>query len=265
MNKTALSLICALSVLITAIAYKGFAQEPTEPQTKSECRLEIPRIQPGEKTVDRTGYAMSFDTKHNLAKWIAYKLTKIHLENPVTDRKGEKFKPDTDFPQALTPEQYTGSGFDRGHLLPAGDARWSEEAMNDSFLMGNVAPQAPQLNQQRWNQLEEFTRQKARQLEELFVVTGPILDDKDGKFRGTETTLPSRFFKVLLQVTEKSAKAIGFIMSQSPTVKGLKPYAVSIQDVEKATSLDFFSCLPDQVEEATETELDFDYWLPTTK
>jgi endonuclease G len=180
-------------------------------------------------------------------------------------RKGFNFRPDPDIEKvdAVVTQDYAHSGYDRGHMCPAGDSRWSAQAMKESFYMTNICPQHPNLNGGDWHELEQSCRRWAEK-EKLYIVCGPILYKKalnppigqEHKIR-----VPDAFFKVILTGVEKGKpRAIGFIYKNTSGNRPLDSYVNSIDQVERITGLDFFSALPDEIENKIEKEYDLKYW-----
>jgi len=239
--------------------------------TIGECyaqtnNLEIPVSPKGRKELilKRKNYTLSFNKETNLPNWVAWRLDKEKLMERVS-RKGYGFKPDPDInpSQAVVTQDYAHSGYDRGHMCPAGDSRWSGEAMKESFYMTNICPQYPNLNGGDWHELEQACRRWAEK-GKLYIVCGPILYKKAlnppiGKEH--QIRVPDAFFKVILTGVEKGKpRAIGFIYKNSAGNRPLDSYVNSIDQVERITGLDFFSALPDDVENRIEKEYRMEDW-----
>ncbi len=139
--------------------------------------------------------------------------------------------------------------------------KWSPDAMSSSFYMSNMSPQNPSFNRGIWKKLEEQVRKWAVENREIYVVTGPVLTD--GPYQDisvNKVAIPKHYFKVVLDYLEPELKAIGFIL---PNMKGSDPlaqYAVTVNEVERITDIDFFYVLSDDVEEMLESELDLSLW-----
>lgn len=244
----------------------GLSLFVTSNPLSAQTNLEIPISKNGDKGVvlKRTGYTVSFSKEHNIPNWVAWKLDKNRLTERVS-RKGYRFNPDPDINvrDAVITQDYANSGYDRGHMCPAGDSRWSGEAMKESFYMTNICPQHPNLNGGDWHELEQVCRKWA-QKEILYIVCGPIL--YKNPLYGTigkehRIRVPEAFFKVILAGVEKGKpRAIGFIYKNTAGNKPLDSYVNSIDQVERITGLDFFSALPDEIENLIEKEYDLEVW-----
>jgi endonuclease G len=142
---------------------------------------------------------------------------------------------------------YDGFGWDRGHLAPSADFRWSEQALSESFFYSNMSPQLADFNREGWAELEGLLRgYVVRAGHQLVVVTGGVLKEGLSTIdRGVNrVSIPEQFYKVVLDV--EAGKAIGFLMPNEKLRYPLAHYAVSVDAVEALTGLDFFNLIDDQ-------------------
>lgn len=209
------------------------------------------------------GFQLCYRESYEDAEWVAYVLTRDEL-NAVTERSN-KFHADKEISTgSATPSDYTNSGYDRGHLAPAADLVWSEKSMNDSFLMSNMTPQAPDFNRGMWKSLEEQVRSWAQEFGEVVVVTGPILEKDASEYKKigkNQVAVPEYFYKVLLAQDSSGVKiGIAFILPNSKCEGSIWNYSVCIDDVEKRTNLDFFSLLDDSLENQIEANTNLSFW-----
>lgn len=212
-----------------------------------------------ETLVSYTGMSMSFNPDLHIPNWVSWELT--HDEAAGTEPRANNFARDYDVDGCADPSDYRGSGYDRGHMAPAADMKWSQQAMTESFYMTNMCPQAKALNTGAWKKLEEKCRQWAQRDSAIVIVCGPVLTDQIDKFIGeNRVAVPKRFFKVILAPYANPPRGIGFIMPNSRVEGGMQPAAVSIDQVESVTGHDFFSELPDSIESLVESECRFNYW-----
>ncbi len=208
----------------------------------------------------RTGYVVSYNPETRIPNWVAWELTADHTTGPYK-RKGIEFHSDDEAegPRVDTYD-YARSGYDRGHMCPSGDNKWSRQAQEESFLLTNVCPQNHQLNTGDWNELEMQCRRWAQEFGRVYVVAGPILFDKKHKTIGrNKVTVPEAFFKVVLCM-EGTPKAIGFVYRNESGNKPKGDYVNSIDQIERITGIDFFSALPDDIEVKVEKEADLNEW-----
>ena len=222
----------------------------------------LPALEPEDVLVSHTGYTLSYRSDWKQPEWVAYELTAEEAEGNFP-RRGS-FRKDPDVPGgSASPEDYRGTGYDRGHLCPAGDQRWSVEAMRDSFYMSNMSPQAPGFNRGIWSELEEAVRDFARENGRIAVVTGPVLTEPPLEITGPGVLpVPQRFYKVILDFTLPERKALGFILPNEKSGESLSCFAVPVDLVEEITGLDFFPDLPDDLESLLESEADPALWFP---
>jgi endonuclease G len=187
-------------------------------------------------------------------------LTKAHC-NGIWKRKGEQFQEDENVPEPrATNFDYIRSGYDRGHLCPAGDNKWSESAMIQSFLFTNVCPQNGNLNRGDWNELENACRSWAKKYGSIYIACGPILFKQKHKTIGkNKVVVPEAFFKVILCM-EGTPKAIGFIYRNTNGNRPKDAYVNSVDQVERVTGYDFFHNLPDNIENKVEKEKELSNW-----
>ena len=207
-------------------------------------------------------YSLSYSEDDEQAEWVAYTLTKENLDKPWVDRK-DIFLPDQRVStQSSTPDDYRGSGYDRGHLVPAADMAFSEEAMQETFFMSNISPQSRNFNGGIWRELEELTRSWAKKMGKLYVVTGPVLTyEPKGYIGDNEVAIPAAYFKVLLDLEEPGQKGIGFVIPNEVSFDPLYKFAVSIDRVEEISGLDFYpDLLDDEAEAIIEADFNMDLW-----
>lgn len=207
-------------------------------------------------------YALSYSEEHELPEWVAYELTRDRLKTEWVQRTND-FRPDPKISTgSATPQDYKRSGYDRGHLAPAADMAFSEEAMSQSFYMSNMCPQVRGFNVGVWRELEELTRDWAKKFRHLYVVTGPVLNKPYIDWIGqNEVAVPHAFYKVLLDLSEPELKGIAWIIPNEVTEMPLTKYATTIDEVEELTGIDFFAELMDEKLEAElEGNFDNDLW-----
>ena len=214
-----------------------------------------------EQILRRTAYTASYNSDTRLPNWVAWQLTAEHTSGPHK-RGGIDFAEDEDVPEPrATDWDYYRSGYDRGHLCPSADNKWSEAAQRESFLFTNICPQNHSLNAGDWNEMEQQCRRWADELGSIYIVSGPILYKGRHKTIGkNKVVVPEAFFKVVL-CTEGEPKAIGFIYKNQPGNRPKGDYVNSVDEVERITGIDFFPALPDDVESRVEASADIADWL----
>lgn len=231
-------------------------------KTETYMGLEIPTplTDRPEQLLKRVGYTVSYNSVLKLPNWVAWHLTVAHISG-ISKRDGIKFHEDEEVPQPrATDADYRRSGYDRGHMCPSGDNKWSCLAQAQSFLLTNVCPQDHQLNAGDWNEMESQCRRWAKRYGDIYIVAGPILFKGRHKTIGqNKVTIPEAFFKVVLCM-KGYPKAIGFIYRNQPGNRPKGDYVNSVDQVERLTGIDFFSSLPDAVEREVEARCQLEDW-----
>lgn len=206
-----------------------------------------------------TGFTVSFNPAHHLPNYVAWELTGTETEGQTP--RNSKFRVDDDVYGCATPGDYRGSGFDRGHMAPAADMKWSQKAMDDCHFLTNICPQDHNINSGRWSTLEKLSRQWAKRDSAIIIICGPILTDELPRAIGDQqVSVPERFFKVILAPFATPPSAIAFVMPNFKTDDSMEAMAVSVDDIEQITGFDFFNCLPDELENTIEQNSNFRYW-----
>ena len=145
-------------------------------------------------------------------------------------------------------------------MAPAGDMRWSPEAMSDSFLMTNMSPQHPRCNRATWKYLEEQVREWAKNEKELYVICGPIFAEKSITICNGTIPVPLAYFKIVYDATPPE-KMIAFIIPNWKTKGNLQNFTVTVEQVEKITGFNFFSNLPEETQLKLEATVSVDAWI----
>lgn len=225
------------------------------------AQIEIPSSTENSQIIKHSYYSLSYNEHHEQAEWVAYKLTKTMIDSGSVKRK-DSFRPD---PSVATGSaelsDYRGSGYDRGHLCPAADMKISSAAMSESFYMSNMSPQHPSFNRGIWKKLESKVRDWAVENNEIYIVTGGVLTIEPIESIGNNSvSVPKYYYKIILDYEGSEIKGIGFILENKKGTNSLGEYAVSIDQVELMTGIDFFSSLPDNVEDEIEKSFTLKEW-----
>lgn len=204
-------------------------------------------------------YALSYSEKHEQAEWVAYELKKEHISN--NDFKRPYFIKDKKIRSSSADwRNYKNSGYDRGHLCPAGDRRFSYNAFEETFLTSNITPQDHDFNSGIWNYLEQKVRRWAKSYNGVYVVTGGILSD-DLKGIGYEAvSVPRYFYKIILKENGEKSKMIAFLIPHRDTTESYTKFITSVDKIEELTGIDFFPQLDDQVEKKLEASINKSGW-----
>lgn len=224
-------------------------------------QLEIPACSDNRpaQIIQHTGYTVSYNKEWHLPNWVGYELTREETKGNATRTNRFIADPYITSPTA-TNSDYTHTGFDKGHMAPAADMKWNSTAMKESFFFSNICPQVPDLNRRKWKDLENKARDWAIADSAIIIICGPIVDRVHQTIGKSKITVPQRFFKVILAPYLPTPKAIGFIFPNACSVNPLRTYAVTVDSVEKVTGMDFFSPLPDELENMIEAQIDTTVW-----
>ncbi len=240
---------------------------PAKPHPEFEINPSEPALyEPSSTTgeiVRHTWFSLSYSEDHEQPEWVAYELTRERLNADFAERTNV-FKPDPDVrTESATPRDYSGSGFDKGHLCAAADMGFDENAMDETFYMSNISPQKKAFNTGIWRELEENTRDWARKFRHIYIVTGPVLTKPmDTPPLGfSKVTVPAAFYKVILA----GDKGIAFLVPNEKSDRPLMDFAVTIDRAEKATGLNFFPKMLTGLGEETEAVLDKSVWMVDEK
>lgn len=204
-------------------------------------------------------FTLSYNEEHEQANWVAYQLTANEV-NTKRDRCN-CFKEDKAIATGSAKEDdYSSTGFDKGHLSPAADNNISEEANRESFLMSNMVPQLPSFNRKIWAEIEDWVRAKATEFDTVYVVTGPVFANNLGRFSENEITIPGYFYKVLLRFDEDKIQTIGFLIPHVGAIGKIQDYVVPVNAIETITGIDFFPELDDKIENKAESQMELKKW-----
>ena len=230
--------------------------------TDNDLKLVKPAKVKNEMIINHSAYICSYNPTKRTPNYVAWILTKERVYGNV--KRSNNFQGDPSLPsnKRIDTNDYVGSGYDRGHMCPSADNRHSQKAMEECFYMTNICPQNHQLNSGTWNDLEMQCREWVKQYQKLYIVSGPIYNGNTkntkngnksyiGRRKNLRVEVPDAFFKVIL-VMGNTPKGIGYIMPNSSTKKQYDSFAVSIDEVERQTGIDFFPTLTDDIEKKVE-------------
>lgn len=211
------------------------------------------------KIVKHEFYSLSYNEKYEQAEWVAYQLksnmiTRNHFErpyfidDPLVDTNSADWK------------NYKKSGYDKGHLCPAGDMKFSKKAFEDTFFTSNISPQKHNFNSGIWNRLEEKTRFWAQKYQSIYVITGGVLKNNLKVIGKENVAVPDAFYKVLLQKDNQNFKMIAFLVPSQESKDALFKFVISTDELEKLTGIDFYPNLSDDIEIKLEKSSDYKDW-----
>ena len=273
-----------IGIILQELSQLAEREETLQKELKN---LKLQRIQrdliaiglPAEEYIMHSAMALEYAEAFEQARWVAHIITSDIITGSVT--RTNDFRPDPKVKTGTAVEEdyflkyeqddgsfrYDGFGYDRGHLAPSADFRWSEQALSESYLYSNMSPQLADFNRKAWAELEAALRGYVYNHPEtqLYVVSGGVLKEglpaiEQGVHK---VRIPHHFYKVALDLKNKTA--VGFIVPHQPIDDALKEFAVSVDEVEEVTGLDFFSNLPDVLEEQLETTFSLENWILDSK
>ncbi len=222
---------------------------------EKEVDFLLPESGSAGELIRHEGYTLSYREQYEVAEWVAYPLLAYETTGDA-DRKNEQFRPDPAVEKGTAlPSDYTRSGYDRGHLAPAADFKFSQRMMRETFFMSNITPQVPDFNRGIWSDLENQVRVWARRDKGIYVVTGPVL--KPGLptiGKSNEVSVPAKFYKVILYCNNPSIRMIGFLLNNEGARGSLQEFVVPVDLIEQLTGLDFFPKIPDNLERRLESK-----------
>lgn len=209
----------------------------------------------------RTGFALAHDETKKAPLWVAQRMTPERLVNRVSRR--DRFAPDPELPKGKRAEldDYRNSGYDRGHMAPAADMRWSAQAMEESFYLSNMAPQVgPGMNRGIWSDIESTIRKWVASRRELFIYTGPIYDTlTPSRIGPNQVAVPTHFYKVVFDPVR--VDTIAFVVPNAPQPnRRIEEFITSVRDIETRTGLNFLSNINPAVQRLIEEAVAAGLW-----
>jgi endonuclease G, mitochondrial len=205
----------------------------------------------------RKGFSFSYSESHEQSEWVAYEL--LEKDMITTNYKRPHFNQDPKVTTASADwRNFKNSGYDRGHLCPAGDRKSSKELYDETFFTSNISPQIPSFNNGVWNRLEQKTRYWATKYNGLYVITGGVLKGELKTIGKEKVAVPNYFYKILM--TKDHSKMIGFLVPHEPSKAPLYSFVVTVDEIEKLTGIDFFPDLEDTIENKLEAEVSYKKW-----
>ncbi len=249
------ALVCFLLYRVMVNNSATHLEPMSEGMRDSLMTVGMPTSMP-DTLVKYSAFMVHFNGWHGIANCAIYELVNNELNGTV--ERSNEFMQDPGVKGCPEPQDYAGSGMDRGHLVPAADLKWDETAMRQSFLLTNVCPMRKTLNEGGWARLEEKVREWVLRDSALLVFTGPVVNEGDTTLANGRVRVPSSYYKVVLAPCVRPMRAIAFIYPNGNSGGRLSQYAVSVDEVERRTGLDFFPTLPDQEQQRLESPVNLD-------
>ena len=210
--------------------------------------------------INHNYFTVSYSENDEQAEWVAYKIYPESLRSSVERTNDYREDPFVKTGSASR-NDYLKSGYDMGHLAPAETMSQNSTSMSESFYLSNISPQKDSFNRGIWKTLEGKVRYWAAMNDSLFVVTGPILDHPIDQVGENNVTVPRAFYKTLLGFKNGKVNGIGFILPNEKSDKSIYTYAVSIDEVEAITGIDFYYELDKTIQDSMEANKDLKDWV----
>ncbi|MDD4149406.1 MAG: DNA/RNA non-specific endonuclease [Bacteroidales bacterium] len=234
----------------------------------------IPELLESEKLVCHSAYCLVYNEEHEMAKWVAHILSHEIVNGNVS--RTNDFREDSLILTGSSQEadyflkekqedgnyKYEGFGYDRGHLAPSADFRWSGKALSESYYYSNMTPQLPDFNREIWADLESFLRAYIynNPNKDIYIVTAPVLkDDLPKQNRSVNNmSIPEWHYKIAVDF--ENEQGIAFLIPQKKTYDILETYVVSIDSIEALTGINFYPNLTQEQENKIESTVDISTW-----
>ena len=218
----------------------------------------IPSSKTNKEIVKHSAFILSYQEEYELASWVLHRLVKEAAFGKAERSNDFLSDPLVESGSAVA-QDYSRSGYDRGHLCPAGDFKHNKELQDETFYMSNMSPQLPDFNRGIWSDLENKVRSWVKKRGELIIITGPIL--KKGLptiGRMNKIAIPEKFYKIIYDPATE--EAIAFLFPNEGSVELVKSFTISIDELEAMTGIDFFAKLSDSLEQKIEANNNVDDW-----
>lgn len=222
--------------------------------------LELPELKKGDIILRYEGFTVKYNTSWLIPDWVAYELTAEETRGEVPRASGFSMDLNYKGKQAMR-EDYSNTGWDKGHMAPAADMKWSSNAMRESFYLTNICPQDHNLNSGDWLTLEKLCREWAVKFGSVYIVCGPVVyNNRFGKIGEQKVVVPDYFYKAVLAWNGKEYKSIAFVMENTSIRQSILSCAVSVNDVEALVGFNLFAELNDKNEESIESQVNLPDW-----
>lgn len=224
-------------------------------------RVELPSVTHDEQVIDHIGYTTSYNSNTLNPNWVAYELTSWELQGESTGKNSFCWDPLVKGRKSNREDYKNNLDWDKGHMAPKADMKWSIQAYEESFYLSNICPQNHQLNAGDWLKTENLARRIAEEYKKIYIVCGPVFKDrKFGTLGENNVWIPDGFFKALLVFSGTTYESIGFYMSNEPQKNNLRTYVTTVDDIEKLISRDLFISLEDKLEDVVEGRVNYSFW-----
>ena len=237
-------LTVCIAIALTAVSCH--AQQSV--QQEIPTAFVLPACIDSNAVVHHHAFSLEYSEADEQPRWVAYMICRSRIDGPYSRKStpGCQFRADNAVrTQSATPADYKGSGYSRGHLVPAADMKWDSLAQVETFLLSNISPQRDNFNSGVWNRMEMQVRRWAETYDTIFVVTGPLLSDGGSERIGdNRVTVPTAFYKAIYIPVLR--QAVGFLIPHEKSKAPLSAFALTIDELEAKTAIDFFAGMEDE-------------------
>lgn len=233
------------------INYEKFAANPSSFNHTELYKYNFKPKAPCDLELDYNYYQLCYSVEHRISKWAMHELTLAQIKG--SQARTNDFKADHRAPNPVHADSYRRSGYDRGHLVPAADMRLNHQAMSETFFMTNMTPQNPGFNSGVWNSLEAHIRKEVERLGPALIITAPILlEQQNYLMLQSGVSIPDEFYKIAYFYADQSMQAF-VIPNAHAHGQSYRSFKTTVREIETLTAIDFFSELPDDLENMLET------------
>lgn len=226
-----------------------------------QTNLALPKISSDDDIVNHIGFSASYNHNTLCPNWVAYELTAEKVKGSFKGKESFRWDPVLKGRQSNREDYKNDQQWDKGHMAPKADMKWSVQAYEESYYLTNICPQNHNFNAGVWCSLEKLVRRMAIKYGRAYIIAGPIIGDGiNGTLGKSKVCIPDKFFKAILIPKDNSYSAIAFVMNNSPKNKPLKLCAMSVDHLERIVSLDLFTGLDDKTEQLVESQLIYSDW-----
>ncbi len=232
-----------------------------KPKNEIQTKLEIPAFSESEDIVSHIGFTASYNHEMLIPNWVAYELTAEECEGTLKGKESFCWDPELKGRQPNREDYKNDAQWDRGHMAPKADMKWSIQAYEESYFLSNICPQNRTFNSGSWASTEKFARRIARKYGRAYIVCGPIVTMQQYGTLGTpKIVIPDAFFKAVLIKKETSYSAIAFIMQNKPVTQDLKGCSMSVDKLEAIIGMDLFYNLKSSIQKEIESTVTYSDW-----
>ncbi len=256
-------ILCGILLVVLSCKTPDRFSDPVKDNSEIDPyeRIEIPSFDKSEDVIFYEGFTSSYNHETLIPNWVAYELTADEIVEPSLGSRYFVPDPNVNGPQATYDDYRNDACWDKGHMVPKADLKWSAKAYEESFFFTNICPQNCTLNNGAWKSLENKVRKMAEQYGRIYVVCGPIFDlHKYGTLGKQQVAIPDAFFKALLLPVGNTYESVAFIMPNDGNRLSWHEYACSVDDLEELLGRDLFPSLYDAVEDQTESQYNLKFW-----